>query len=399
MQETQFGRGISTATTTDAATAEAVDDARDQLGESTGAALAIALIDPEYDAEAVIDGIQDAVGSVPVIGATTAGEFTETQVAEGGIVIALLGSDGLSATTALAGGVGEDTFSTVQSAIGELPPAESVAGTHTAAVTFHNGLAGKGEEITLITNQLLDGVPLAGGSAGDALDLEQTTVFTEDGVSDDGVAIALLGSETPFGLAANHGHTPLSDTYEVTDADENVVYELDGEPAFEVWQREIADIAAEEYGVDVDSLSDGGDELADMMTKFELGLPTGDDEHKIRWPGLTTSTDDTLRFATGVPEGSAVRIMHSPPDDQIESAAEAANQALDDLDGSDPAGALVFDCVCRGLILGDEFDTAVDAIASEIGVPLAGFETYGEVCMEPDASSGYHNTTTSILLL
>jgi methyl-accepting chemotaxis protein len=209
----------------------------------------------------------------------------------------------------------------------------------------------------------------------------------------------LIGSDTPFGLAANHGHAPLSDTYEVTEADENVVYELDGQPAFEVWKREVAEIAAQEYNVDVDSLSDDGDDLADMMTKFELGLPTGDSEYKIRWPGLTTSTDETLRFATGVPEGSEVKIMHSPPEDQVDSAEEAANQALDDLGREDPQGALVFDCVCRGLILDEEFDTAVEAIASEVGTPLAGFETYGEVCMQPDASSGYHNTTTSILLL
>lgn len=394
---TTFGRGISTATGTAAATNQALDSARDQLGSGVTPSLAVALSDPEYDAGTIVDTIQDTVGDVPILGATTAGEFTDQETTDGGLVIALIGTDGLAVSTALAEGVSEDVFGTVQHAVDGLPDQDELGGDYAAAITFHNGLAGKGEQITLVTNQLLGDIPLAGGSAGDALALEETTVYTERDMSSDGVAIALLGGETPFGLAANHGHVPVSETFEVTAAEENVIHEIDGKPAFEVWKREIADVAAEEYDIDVESVSD--DELAELLTKFELGIPTGEDTHKIRWPGLTDSTDGRLTFATGVPEGSEVQIMHSPKAGQVESAGDAARDALTDLGADDAAGALVFDCVCRELILGEEFDEAVAEIATEIEAPLAGFETYGEICMHPDETSGYHNTTTSILLL
>ena len=64
------------------------------------------------------------------------------------------------------------------------------------------------------------------------------------------------------------------------------------------------------------------------------------------------------------------------------------------------AGALVFDCVCRSIILGESFREAVGAMKEVIGpVPLLGFETYGEICMDPTQFSGFHNTTSVIVLI
>jgi len=64
------------------------------------------------------------------------------------------------------------------------------------------------------------------------------------------------------------------------------------------------------------------------------------------------------------------------------------------------AGAIVFDCVCRAVILGDAFSKAVDGIKEVLkGIPLIGFETYGEIAMEMGQLSGFHNTTTVILLI
>lgn len=62
------------------------------------------------------------------------------------------------------------------------------------------------------------------------------------------------------------------------------------------------------------------------------------------------------------------------------------------------AGAVVFDCICRNLILKDDFKTAIAGIHEELGnVPLAGFETYGEIALDAGDLSGFHNTTTVVL--
>ena len=84
--------------------------------------------------------------------------------------------------------------------------------------------------------------------------------------------------------------------------------------------------------------------------------------------------------------------------DQIESAREAARRANAKLGGRPAAGAVVFDCICRNLILQAEFGSAVRAMVEELGgAPLAGFETYGEIALDAGDMSGFHNTTSVVL--
>jgi methyl-accepting chemotaxis protein len=399
MEATRFGRGIAAGSDTEPVVSEALTAARADLGSAADVSIAVVMCSPEYDLPTVLDTVQSGLGDVPLIGSTTAGEFTDQEVTDGGVVVALISAPDMAVHTSLATGASVDVFDTAKNAVEGLPDPQSFSEPHTTAITFHNGLAGKGEELTLVTRQLLGTVPLVGGSAADNLELDETTVFTDEGISTDGIAIALLAHSKPFGMAANHGHTALSEPYQVTNATENTVFELAGEPAFDVWKEEIEEMAAQEYGIDVNSLGAADDAFAILLTQFELGLETDAGGYKIRWPAMTDSTDGPLKFATGVPEGSDVRVMHSPKPEQISSARDAAAEALDSFEGSDVAGALVFDCVCRGLILGDEFRDAVNGIADEIGAPLAGLETYGEISMPKDATSGYHNTTTSVLVI
>jgi methyl-accepting chemotaxis protein len=226
-------------------------------------------------------------------------------------------------------------------------------------------------------------VPIAGGSAGDDLEMTATHVLRDDEVATDAVGLGLVESRTPPVVTVAHGHEPISPPLEVTRSDGAVVHELDGEPAFEVWKRHVRDRTADE-GVDVDELDAGDEALSMALTRYAFGLQTGQGL-KIRWPGLTTATDGPLQFTCSVPEGAMLRVTAGSRESQIESARRAA-------------GALVFDCICRSTTLGDEFGAAVDAMAETLDVPLLGFETYGEVAMERDQLSGYHNTTTVICL-
>ncbi|WP_336328037.1 FIST signal transduction protein [Halovenus sp. HT40] len=399
MESTELVRGITTAADTATATSEAVRTARGQLTDPDSVELAVVFASAIHDVETIVDTVREQLGPIKLFGSTTAGEFTDDRVTSGGLAVGLIASDHLHIETALADGVSEDIFGTVERAVADLPETAEMDGEYTAAVTVHSGLTGKGEQISLVTNQVLGDIPLAGGSAGDDLGMEQTLVFTEDGIADDGVAIAVLSGDQPFGLGVEHGHEPISETYEVTRAEENIIYELGGEPAFDVWKREVAAVAAAEYGIDVDSLTAEDRELFDLLTRFELGVPIADGAHKIRWPGMTDRTTGPLAVATAVPEGTEVRITHSPTEAQIDSAQNAAEQALAEFEGDGLAGALVFDCGCREIILGSEFDRAVEGIADVLPAQFVGFETYGEVCMPPDSASGYHNATTSVLLL
>jgi methyl-accepting chemotaxis protein len=207
------------------------------------------------------------------------------------------------------------------------------------------------------------------------------------------VVIAQIFSKAPLGLGVCHGHKPLSDPLRVTKAHGNVVEEIEGRPAWDVWRERTRD-AAMSHGIDVDNLASADE--GSFLLRFEAGLAAGN-EYKIRAP-LSRTSDGAIQFACGVPEGAVIRITESAPKDQVQSAREAARRARAKLGSGQAAGAVVFDCICRNLILRDGFKDAVHAMSEELGnVPLAGFETYGEIALDAGDMSGFHNTTSVVL--
>lgn len=383
-----------------------------------------------YDYEEVLDGVRDIIGeSADLLGCSSSGEFTEDGVMAGSVTVGVLASDTLEFFASLSTGLSEDVHECVFDAVSDLPrdgDSELEEYPYRAAINLHDGLSGIGNQVARYSKQYLDdSVKLAGGAAGDDLQLEATHVFCNGEIEKDAVGMALIGSKKPIPMTVNHGHDPISDPMTVTKADGSTVHELDGQPAFEAWKDTIRDSAKRTYDIDVDELEDESDDLSMMLTRYEFGIESepekdGETESKgvirrirefieqqmistsgynIRWPGLTTTTDGPLDFAVEIIEGTELRVMHSQPDDQIASVREAAREAAQNSNGNEIAGGFVYDCVCRGTILEKEFDKALDAISEEIDAPFAGFETYGEICSEDEDYTSYHNTTSVVMLL
>src|SRR5207249_782821 len=95
-----------------------------------------------------------------------------------------------------------------------------------------------------------------------------------------------------------------------------------------------------------------------------------------------------------VRQGSQVSILDGVPGSMVAAAKAAAEEAKSNLQGGRAAGVLLFDCVCRGLILKDRFPQEIAAIRSVMGdVPVAGFLTYGEIASYGGSVESWHNTT------
>uniref|UniRef100_A0A7D5GN06 FIST C-terminal domain-containing protein n=2 Tax=Natrinema halophilum TaxID=1699371 RepID=A0A7D5GN06_9EURY len=359
---------------------------------------------PEYDYGDVLAGVRDVIGSdAKLIGASSAGEFTEQAVLDGSVAVSLVASDTIKFFTGLGTDLSEGAADAVNEAVSDLP--SSVEGyPHLSAINLHDGLAGVSDQIALVTQRNLGhDVSFVGGSAGDDLAMNATHVFHDETVTTDSVVIALMASKEPVTITVDHGHSPISEPMTVTKSEGGRVIEIDGKPAFEAWREAVESYLAEtDRSVDFDAVEEESQELLGLLTEFEFGIEEGhgaiNDGYKIRWPGLTLSKAGPLDFPVGVPEGVVLRVMHSPPDDQIVSARDTAKAAVQNASG-EIAGGFVYDCACRSIILGEEFDDAVSAIGSELDVPFSGFETYGELCMERGQMSGYHNTTSVIMLL
>lgn len=169
----------------------------------------------------------------------------------------------------------------------------------------------------------------------------------------------------------------------VTKAHDNVVVEINNEPAFAVYQRHAA-----ERGVTLTH-----ENAARYMVANELGVHFFEKISHARAP-LRLSADGSLVCAAEVPKGSMVSIVAGEPAKLIEAARTAAAKAHAELGGAPVAGVLLFDCVCRGMMLGGGFSGEIEAVRSVFGdVPIAGFLTYGEIARLQGHIHGWHNAT------
>lgn len=357
---------------------------KDQLASSE-AKLLIVFASPKHPLASLMETIGREFPKAIALGVSSSGEFTEKGDAKGAASIFALAGD-YEVVAGIGKGLKANPEKAVADALADLPRSKP-GFDHCTAVLLLDPLAGNGEETTLAAAALLgEGVRLAGGAAGDDLKMSSTEVAVGKNASSDAVAIALIFSKKPLGVGVSHGHSPLgkSGPLKVTKSSGNVVSEIEGRPAWDVW--------LEKTGVSAPAKADEG---AYLLT-YEAGLAAGN-AYKIRAP-LSRNDDGSINFACGIPEGAVVRITESTPARQIESARDAARKAREQLGGNVPAGAIVFDCICRNLILKTDFEKAVKGMSEELaGAPLAGFETYGEIALDVGDMSGFHNTTSVVL--
>ena len=360
--------------------------------------LSIVFCSSEYNYVEVIKGIKEITQNAPLIGCSSAGEFTEERVGKKSVCCALISSNDHKFFLGHENQLEKKGREAIKQAAGKFPEAVNNY-PHLCCIELIDGLVKEGEDLTLAVNSIMGSlVRLIGGAAGDDLKFKETRVFMDNQINSEAITLCLMASEIPVGMGIKHGHKPWSPALNVTKSEGCILYELNNKPAFEVWKKYTRERAKEQFDIDVDKLSDSTEE-GSYLIKYEAGLLTGMD-YKIRVP-LSVNPDGSLNFGCPIPEDTIIKIMESSKDAQIDSAREAAQLAVDSLRGAKVAGALIFDCACRGLILGDDFPKAIKAIGEVIGedVPFIGFETYGEIFMELGQLSGLHHTTTTVLLI
>jgi methyl-accepting chemotaxis protein len=368
-----------------------VREVRAQLADSEPSLL-MAFASTAQPLDELVRMIAPAFPGAIVLGASTAGEFTEKGDAKDSTALFALSGD-----YRVFAGVGTGLAASPEKAVGQALdglPREVRGFPHCTALLLLDPLSGASEEATLIAATLLgDGVRLAGGAAGDDLKMQKTHVSCGTKVESDAVVIGLIFSKSRLGVGVCHGHEPVSGPLRVTKAEGGRVISIEGRPAWDVWLEQTR-ARASAAGIDVTNLA-REDEGA-FLLRYEAGLAAGS-EYKIRAP-LSRNADGSVNFACGVPEGAVIRITESVPERQVKSAREAARRARAQLGGAPIAGAVVFDCICRNLILAGDFAKAVKGMSEELGgVRVAGFETYGEIALDVGDMSGFHNTTSVVL--
>ena len=360
--------------------------------------LSILFASSKYNYAEVIKGVKTITKNAPLIGCSTAGEFTEEKVEKGSVAVGLISTDSCKFFLGMNEGLGKDPLGSVQEIDNQIniPEADMKNFPNRGIMILGDGLTGRGDDLATSISMTFN-TKTMGGMAGDDLKMKETRVFMNDEIKSNAVSVCEVLSKSPVVFGVKHGHVPISPLFKITRASGGILYELNNKPAWEVWKEYCSDYAKKDLGLDIDRIETQS-ELIELLIRYQIGIPVGN-RYVVRHAGFTTKKGGPFDFPTPISEGTRIRIMRSTKEDQIRSAREAAEEAISQTGKENVAGAIVFDCAVRSMILKDELSKAIDGINDALGVPLIGFETYGEIAMKVGDLSGFHNTTTVVVLI
>ena len=336
-----------------------------------------------YDPADVLAAINETSGGVPLIGCSMAGGFTAAGAEPEQVLVTVFGGPGFTVSTAVAAGVStrhRDAGAETAGCVADLVDPQ-----HAVLLMLTDGLAGHQEEIIGGAYQTVGAsVPLVGGVASPGPD-RQTFLLHGDKVLTDVVVGAAIGSDAPFGIGVRHGWRKVGEPMIVTRVDEGRVYELDGKPALAAYLKRHG-APAQAY---VDPVA---------FDEFARTRPVGVRRRSGEEVRNISSTEFLAEGWLGcngqIPEGGLIWLMEGDVGSVLGAADEACEAAIEALDGEQPTGFLVFDCVSRGGLLGTQGrGEEVRRLASQAGAaPVAGFYTWGEIARIRGINGLHHQT-------
>lgn len=340
---------------------------------ATAAGVAIVVASPHYDQEAMLKGVREALNGAPVVGCSSAGAITEDGVSEQAVAVLVLSNDVGSFTPAKVTGIGAD-MRLAGKKLGQL--FKDTVRDPKFAFVFSDALAGNGTDMVRgLLDVLGSGFPIAGGAAGDDMAFKKTyQYFNDEVLTDAAVGLALSGS-FEFAVGAKHGWEPLGDAHVVTKAKGTTLFELDGRPAFSVYEDYFGTRAG-----------DFKQALSLAAITYPLGMKAkGTKEYMIRVP-LAVAEDGSITCGAEIVEGSEIYLMIGT----LESAMEAAKQTVEGLVErvmhAEPRVVFVCDCIARKILFGERGKEEIELLKA-IGGPksvIFGLYTYGQIAtMQP----------------
>ena len=228
-------------------------------------------------------------------------------------------------------------------------------------------------------------IPVTGGLAGDATRFRQTMVGL-NGKPEEGniVAIGFYGSRLRLGHGSFGGWDEFGHERAITRSNKNILYELDGRNALDLYKEYLGPYV---------------DELPGSALLFPLSLHINDSgQNLVRTILSIDEKEKSMTFAGNLPEGSKVRLMKANFDKLIDGSAIAAKHTFEPLQ-KQPGLAILISCVGRRMILQHRADEEVQAAKDIFGADtvISGFYSYGEISpLMPASRCELHNQTMTI---
>jgi len=251
---------------------------------------------------------------------------------------------------------------------------------------FSDGLGVNGSDLVKgLEQQLGSEVTITGGLAGDGDRFENTWVVESGAiVSDTVTAVGLYGSDLLVGHASMGGWDTFGPERIVTRSEGNVLYELDGKSALELYKEYLGDHASE---------------LPASGLLYPLTVKRSVEETPVVRTILAIDEElGSMTFAGDIPQGAHSQLMKANFDRLIDGAHGAAEYSVEQGQFK-PELALLISCVGRKMVLQQRVEEEVEAVQEVYGngTTLAGFYSYGEISpFKVGEPCALHNQTMTV---
>ncbi|PCJ94897.1 MAG: hypothetical protein COA50_10975 [Flavobacteriaceae bacterium] len=249
-----------------------------------------------------------------------------------------------------------------------------------------DGLIVNGAELVKGLHSTIDkSVSITGGLAGDGSNFENTFIIHNDKIeSKKIIALGLYGKDLKIGYASKGGWDSFGLERKVTKSENNILYELDNQPALDLYKSYLGDKAKD---------------LPGSGLLFPLSMR--DEDNKIPVVRTILAVDEekkSLTFAGNIPQGSYVRLMKANIDRIINGAEQSAQITRDNIEEEHQLAFLI-SCVGRRLVMKQLVEEEVEAVNEVLGenIYTTGFYSYGEIApFDKFSPCALHNQTMTI---
>ncbi len=254
--------------------------------------------------------------------------------------------------------------------------------------TLSEGSFVNGSALTKGMQESLPKVLITGGLCGDDARFEKTVAsYNEAPKEGEIIAIGFYGETFEASFSIYGGWTPFGPERLITKSDGNILYEIDGKPALDLYKTYLGDKAKE---------------LPGSALIYPLNVKSQQNDQSFVRTILTIDEEKNAMILAGdVPEQSKVQLMMTNMDSIAAASETAAKRALEGRN-KPPQLALLISCIGRKLVLDQRIEEEVEEVMSVIGedIVISGMYSYGEIApFYGERSCKLHNQTMTITLI
>lgn len=335
---------------------------------------------------AVVNSITDFFKGASVVFSSGSGEIQDAEVVDDDLVITSLRFNHKCYRAKLHN---INTYKTSYEA-GQAIGFDSLGEDTQHLLLFADGSLVNGSELVRGVNSVVPrSIGVSGGLAGDGTNFEKTLVGLDKDIKEGNiVAVEWYGEKIKVSTGCNGGWKPFGPFRKVTKAVDNVLYEIDNQPALDLYKNYLGERANELPG-------------SALLFPLAISDETGSTP-VVRTILFINEAERSMTFAGNMPVDSSVRLMMANKEDLIDAAGKAADDSVQHSFSVKPAFALLVSCVGRRLALGTRMEEELELIREKLGpeVVMTGFYSYGEISPgQTGEGCNLHNQTMAITLI